>query len=144
MIRAATAGDVPALVDLEAACFGPDAWSAGLLADEIGGTHRMVLVEESDDVLVGYGSITVLGDVADLNRIAVAPSHRRLGLAVRLLEDLLGRASAGGAARMLLEVAEGNEPARALYDGAGFATISRRRGYYADGTDALVLQRDLP
>jgi ribosomal-protein-alanine N-acetyltransferase len=44
---------------------------------------------------------------------------------------------------MFLEVAEANAAARALYAAAGFAEVGRRRRYYADGGDALVLRRGL-
>jgi ribosomal-protein-alanine N-acetyltransferase len=48
-----------------------------------------------------------------------------------------------GAAAMFLEVSDRNLPARALYAAAGFAEVGRRRRYYADGSDALVLRRGL-
>ena len=32
-----------------------------------------------------------------------------------------------------------NEPAIQLYLGMGFERVGRRRGYYRDGTDALIL-----
>jgi ribosomal-protein-alanine N-acetyltransferase len=44
---------------------------------------------------------------------------------------------------MFLEVAERNGAARALYAAAGFAAAGRRRRYYPDGADALVLRRSL-
>ncbi|WP_431272740.1 hypothetical protein [Dankookia sp. P2] len=44
---------------------------------------------------------------------------------------------------MFLEVAAGNAAARGLYQGLGFAEVSRRRRYYPDGSDALVMRRDL-
>ncbi|MEN0075727.1 MAG: ribosomal-protein-alanine acetyltransferase, partial [Paracraurococcus sp.] len=62
----------------------------------------------------------------------------------RLLAAALAGAAAPGAAAMFLEVAAGNAPAQALYAGQGFAEVGRRRRYYADGSDALVLRRDLP
>ena len=52
-------------------------------------------------------------------------------------------AAARGAAAMFLEVSESNLAARALYEAGGFARAGLRRRYYADGTDALVLRRDL-
>jgi ribosomal-protein-alanine N-acetyltransferase len=55
----------------------------------------------------------------------------------------MAAAAAAGARDMHLEVSETNEAARALYAGAGFAVSGRRRGYYADGSDALVLRRAL-
>ena len=49
--------------------------------------------------------------------------------------------AAHGAERLILEVSAGNDAARALYRGAGFTEIGRRRAYYPDGSDALVLER---
>ena len=48
-----------------------------------------------------------------------------------------------GADRVLLEVAASNVAARELYRAHGYVEISRRRAYYADGDDALVLARAL-
>ena len=47
------------------------------------------------------------------------------------------------AERMMLEVSEANTAATALYLGHGFAVIDRRRRYYPDGTDALIMERPL-
>ena len=48
---------------------------------------------------------------------------------------------------VFLEVDEDNEPARRLYQRAGFREVGRRPGYYQQGRDraatALVLRRDL-
>jgi ribosomal-protein-alanine N-acetyltransferase len=44
---------------------------------------------------------------------------------------------------MFLEVSATNDAARRLYDGAGFVEVGRRPRYYADGTDAVLMQRAL-
>ena len=44
---------------------------------------------------------------------------------------------------MLLEVSAANGSAIAFYTAEGFAEIDRRRRYYRDGSDALVLRRQL-
>ena len=44
---------------------------------------------------------------------------------------------------MMLEVSAANEAALAFYLRRGFARISTRPRYYRDGSDALVLSRDL-
>ena len=58
------------------------------------------------------------------------------------------RAGRAGAARTLLEVAEGNMAARGLYAAEGFALVKRWPRYYCQpgGTaaTALVFARDLP
>jgi ribosomal-protein-alanine N-acetyltransferase len=87
------------------------------------------------------------GDEAEILTLATHPAHRRLGLARDRLAGFLVGATARGAARAYLDVAEDNAPARTLYEGAGFREVARRPAYYnsPDGTTVtgLVLVRDL-
>lgn len=142
MIRPATADDLDAVVALEQACFGAEAWSAGLVAGELASSSRVVLVHDEDGVQA-YGTIGVVADVADLHRIATHPRHQGRGVGRGLLDALLAAAREQRAARMLLEVAAPNEPARRLYERAGFTAIATRRRYYPSGADALVMERVL-
>jgi len=71
----------------------------------------------------------------DLQRIVVRPSHRRQGLARRLLA-----AVSPDAGRLLLEVSERNDAARAFYAAEGFTEVARRPHYYRDGSDAVVME----
>ena len=139
--RRATPADLPALVRLDADLFGPDAWSQASWADELAHPTRHVelLSDETGDLLA-YVVVRLVADVADLQRIAVAPSARRVGRARELLGAALVVARDRGCSRMLLEVAADNAPAIALYGAAGFEELHRRPGYYAAGRDALVLQ----
>ena len=70
---------------------------------------------------------------------------RRRGLAILLVRDFEARAAGRGAEECLLEVAETNAPARALYAGLGYVPAGRRPGYYrrpgAPPVDALVLRK---
>ncbi len=136
-VRPATAADVPAVARLDRELFGPEAWTEAQVAEELLGEHRRAWVV--GEPLVGYAVTRTLGDVTDLQRIAVHPDHRRHGLAGVLLA-----AAAADGHRMLLEVNAGNHGAVAFYSAAGFVEIDRRRRYYRDGSDALVLQRTPP
>ena len=53
---------------------------------------------------------------------------------------LLRRGRVRRGARMLLEVRADNTAALAFYAAEGFVEIARRRRYYRDGTDAVVLR----
>lgn len=145
MIREANDGDSSALAGLERELFGSQAWSAAALLGGQDGPQRSALVAtDQSDTVVGYVVTTVAGEVIDLLRIGVRPDHQRRGLGGILLAAALDEATAHPeAARMLLEVEETNAAALALYHGHAFAIIDRRRRYYADGTDALILQRQL-
>lgn len=140
--RAATRDDVDAVATLERACF-EDPWSADSVATELAAAGRIVRVVEVALGILGWSSTSVVAETADLLRVAVEPSVRGRGLGRVLVGDVLHRAAAAGAERVLLEVAEPNTAARALYAATGFREIHRRRRYYADGADALVLERVL-
>ena len=49
----------------------------------------------------------------------------------------------GAASTAMLEVRASNMAAVALYEQLGFQHVGRRKGYYADGEDALLMNRAL-
>ncbi len=136
-IRAATGEDLAAVHALEVELFGADAWSEQTVLATL--ARGRVLVAE-DEVLLGYVVLVDAGELADLERIGVRGDHQRAGLASALLDAALRDT---GPDRVLLEVRADNEPALAFYARAGFVEIDRRRRYYRDGTDALVLELNL-
>ncbi|HYC67181.1 GNAT family N-acetyltransferase [Brevundimonas sp.] len=103
-----------------------------------------VFAREAPD---GFILMRAVADEAEILTLAVRPSARRRGLGARLVGEGVLAAAARGAVRVLLEVAEDNAPARALYARAGFGEAGRRPDYYAgaDGArrDALLLALDL-
>ena len=145
MIRPATPSDGDALADLEAACQGPDAWSAGLVRDGVEGGLPTIryLVAQRDDRVVGYAVASFAGDIAELQRIGVAADARRSGIATMLLDEVVAEAPGTGANRLLLEVRDDNAGALAFYAARGFIEIDRRPRYYRDGTTAVVLRLPL-
>ena len=64
---------------------------------------------------------------------------RRRGFGRLLLATLLRAARDAGCERAFLEVREGNAPARALYEGAGFRPCGRRKDYYRLPTEDAIL-----
>lgn len=144
-IRAARPEDVADIARLEGECLGADAWSEGLVREGVTGALPTVvyLVAEVEQVVVGHAVASMAGDVAELQRIAVAPTHRRSGLATGLLDAVLAAAGRTAADRLLLEVREDNRGAVAFYARAGFTEIDRRPRYYADGSTAVVMRRGL-
>ena len=80
-------------------------------------------------------------DEAEILTLAVLPASRRRGLGAVLVETAAATATALGAGRMFLEVAEANGPARALYRAMEFERIGLRRNYYSPGLHAELLRR---
>ncbi|WP_240641459.1 ribosomal protein S18-alanine N-acetyltransferase [Nocardioides ferulae] len=141
LVRAAGPDDVAAVAASEAENLGADAWSEGLVAAGLAGDVPTVhyLVAEVGGSVVGHAVVSVVVDLSELQRIAVASAYRRHGVASALLAEVVTLARAGGADRLLLEVRENNAAAKSFYAAAGFVEVDRRPRYYADGTTAVVL-----
>ena len=126
----------------------PDPWSRDLLAGELDDTRsdRRWLVAldrlaEARPTVVGFGGVLRIVDEAHIMNLVVADSHRRRGLASRLLASLLLEVGDRGAISATLEVRAGNRAAVELYRRFGFEVAGRRPRYYPDGTDAEIMWR---
>lgn len=127
---------------LHASGFDPG-WSVAEMAALLGSQGVCALVLPDAGGPVGLAIIRTVADESELLTIAVPEERRGEGLGRRLLDAALSRARGAGAERMFLEVSERNAPAERLYRAAGFEPSGRRRGYYRDGSDALVMARSL-
>ncbi len=75
--------------------------------------------------------------------IDVAPEHRRAGLGRLLMQTAEQHLASGGCTSVMLEVGMSNLSAQAFYHRMGYHSTGRIPGYYADGTEALVMRRAL-
>lgn len=140
--------DLAALLEVERAS-QPLPWSEAQLLEEL--LHEDAIVSGAfvDGTLSGYAAWRATVDELWLLNLAVLPSHRRRGLGRLLVEEGEALARARGLSSLWLEVREGNEGARVLYESAGFVVVGRRPAYYrpltegAPREDALLMRRSL-
>ena len=142
-IRLMCSEDVSAIAELEKNCFS-DPWSENSIASELNNPLSCWLVAVEGDSLAGYvGSQTVL-DGSDMMNIAVAPAHRRKGIAEALVLALCEHLRDRSSVCLLLEVRASNAPAISLYEKLNFVQIGRRKNYYRNPKeDALILRKEL-
>ena len=146
-VRAATAGDVDAVVELERGIPELPHWAAAeyatyALQESAAGHRRLLLAETMDGELVGVAAAAVRPapmNVIEVESLGVAARSRRMGVARRLCEELLMWGRRLGAATAELEVRSRSEGAIALYASLGFIAMGQRRGYYDDPPDDAVL-----
>jgi ribosomal-protein-alanine acetyltransferase len=144
-IEPAAETDLDSIVALERESLGWDAWTEPLIREGLEGrlpTIRYLAARVADE-LAGYAVVSLVADVAELQRIAVAPAYRRTGVASALIEALVDLAADTEADRVLLEVREDNEAALGCYAQSGFVEIDRRPRYYRDGAAAVVMLKPL-
>jgi len=85
----------------------------------------------------------VVADELHLIHIATHPNARRRGAAQALMKTLLSHAPESKSRLVLLEVRRTNRAAVRLYRSFGFSAMGVRRGYYADGEDAIEMMLTL-
>jgi ribosomal-protein-alanine acetyltransferase len=142
-IRPATPADTARLAELERICFS-DPWSPAGLREMITATHTIGMVALIGEMIVGYAIARHAAGAGEILNLAVAPEHRREGVAAHLIDALLEGLRSRDVGEVYLEVRESNGPARALYRGKGFSVAGMRRAYYRHPTeDALVLRLPL-
>ncbi len=143
LIRQALQEDLHRCSWLEDSAFA-DPWPYDLLAYEF--THPrgfLLLATSNGEPASGYAAFRHGGGEAEMLRLAVNPGERRRGVARALVENGLQRLRQEKAQTCFLEVRKDNEGAIAFYQALGFTRVGRRRNYYRDGTDALVLSLPL-
>jgi ribosomal-protein-alanine N-acetyltransferase len=128
------------LAAIQAAAFPEgEAWSAAMVAAQLGQPGVFALLDEAGGMIV----IRVAADEAEILTLGVAPEARRGGVGAALVREACAEAASRGAGKLFLEVSARNAAARALYEGVGFEAVGRRRRYYADGADAVIMARVL-
>jgi ribosomal-protein-alanine N-acetyltransferase len=141
-LRAMQADDLAAVAEMERRCHATP-WSDRLFREELICDHAAIDLLWHADRRVGYVCCRQICDELHILKVTVEHAFRRRGLGRMLLDHVLQRACAAGCRRVFLEVRTGNTGAIALYSSFGFETVGRRKGYYPDGEDALVMERSL-
>lgn len=141
LIRDAAVTDIDRLEELEKECFSLP-WTREQLISQLPDDMHVFLIAELGGMAVGYVGMMHVVDEGYISNVAVAPEHRRRGIADALIAALITRCEALSLAFVTLEVRRGNAPAIALYEKHGFVPVGERRDYYElPREDALLMTK---
>lgn len=135
--------DMAELLAIEQACFPGDAFDEALFRRFAAKCAEFFLVARRGRKMIGYSLAEINGPDAELVSIAVAPEQRRRGVGEALLQATLRRLRRAGCRICRLSVRTTNTAAIRLYEKHGFRTFRRLRNYYADGSEALWMKKEL-
>ena len=135
-----TTAHLPRVAALERVCFPADPWSENLFRAALDDPRAAILLAEGESGgVLGYAVLFTVLDEGNLDNIAVAPEHRRQGIADALLGTVV-RFGREHLSTLTLEVRASNTPAISLYEKYGFLTVGRRKNYYdAPREDAILM-----
>lgn len=136
--------DVMAVMDDSFDARFGEAWTMSQCAGLLPLPGVWLTLARKDGEVLGFALARIVADEAELLLLAVRTAGQRRGIGRILLEQFEDEAAARGAARLHLEVREGNH-ALSLYEQAGFGLVGRRRDYYCgqkgERYDALTLAK---
>jgi ribosomal-protein-alanine N-acetyltransferase len=141
-IRPMVESDLPQVVQLEGSIF-PDPWRRESFAESLAEEHVGSWVVESQGRIIGYMVTLWVADEIHILNLAVNNNYRRQGLATHLLSTLERFAKGHQSKHFWLEVRSSNLPAQAFYAKHGFKHVGRRRHYYRNGEDALIMAKNI-
>ncbi|MBQ8804548.1 MAG: ribosomal protein S18-alanine N-acetyltransferase [Tyzzerella sp.] len=130
--------DVSGIAELERNIFS-DAWTSKSIAETIKQPQAFITVAEENGEIAGYCIIYYVLDEGEIARIAVNERWRRRGVGRRLFDYTCECCREKHVERLLLDVRESNESARAFYKNYGFEEDGIRKNFYAEPREHAVL-----
>lgn len=140
-IRRMEKSDVDDVVKLEALSYGEHHWSKESFYNELSNNlaHYYCAVDEEDNLLAYTGCWHIFEE-AHITTLSVHPDFRKLGIAQKLIFQMIDDCYKNKIKYITLEVRESNVPAISLYEKNGFKSIGTRKGYYQDNNEnALIM-----
>lgn len=142
MIRQAELSDIPVLLEIERASFtGPVQWDEESLRYEVG-RSRVFVWEAQGFVrpILGYACLSVKAHRGRLESVAVLPDTRKQGIGSDLITYVIGKVRDKGATHCDLEC---DTALVSFYMKFGFVVYGYYKGWYDDGSDGVLMRKDL-
>lgn len=131
-LREGGADDLDSVMEVMRSAFSElygEAWTRSQCAGILPMQGVRLTLARDGAAVVGFALHRVVADDAELLLLAVAPDRQGQGVGHRLLQYFIEDAKKNGAAKIHLEVRDGNNASR-FYEAAGFVPSHRRRNYY--------------
>lgn len=122
--------DAPAAAVIEKEIFS-EPWSEKSFAECAAAPSDIYIAARCDGKLVGYCGMWCVADEGQITNVAVSAAYRRMGIARRMLNELIERGIQAGCRAFTLEVRVSNEPAKKLYKELGFESAGIRKNFYS-------------
>jgi len=136
-----TEADLDQVMELEQAIF-PYPWRRSFFLSDINRPQGLSIVAEDEGIVLGY-AVAWGTDETHLANLAVSEDERGKGIGGRLLDAVTEFARRSKADSMYLEVRVSNTIARKFYAERGFVPTYLRKGYYENGEDAVIMEREV-
>lgn len=116
-------------------------WPVESYKSELAGSHNKYGIALKKAEKVGFIGYTQLFDEVEITTFGILKPFKNQGIGQSFLSAFIKQLKVEEIKTVFLEVREQNKVAIAVYERAGFETISLRKNYYHDPVDhALIMQ----
>ena len=143
-VRFAVLGDLARVLEIERGAGTAPHWGEAEYLRMVGGeavVRRCLLVADAAEEVVGFGVGKVVGELGELESVAVLEEARRRGVGGAVCRAVVEWCRDAGAVEVELEVRAGSLGAIRMYEGLGFVEVGRRVRYYEGPVEDAVLMR---
>ncbi len=123
---------------IEESCF-PIPWSKKAFCSELKNDNAYYFVALIDGKVVGYGGFWNIVNEGHITNIAVHENYRCQKVATKIVDNMIEVSEKLGITGLTLEVRVSNVVATKFYKGKGFVEEGRRKNYYENKEDAIIM-----
>jgi [ribosomal protein S18]-alanine N-acetyltransferase len=135
-----TVADLDEVLAIESVSY-PHPWKTVHFLDELNSPYSFPLVAMNPEgAVLGYLCPMLVLDEGHILNVAVGLPYRGKHVGKLLVEQVLTDCRARGASFVSLEVRVSNLAAITLYARLGFIETGRRKNYYENGEDAILME----
>ncbi len=133
--RAFLAQDIETVLAIENLVYKTP-WSKAKFTHSLNNPNTLALLILKDTQVIGYSIALCAADSADLLNICIHPDYQHQGLGNKLFAHQL---QVSNIKEIFIEVRTSNSSAFSFYEKLGFKPVDKRKKYYSDGEDAIIL-----
>lgn len=129
---------INAIYSIEKSCFS-EPWSIEGIKAELKNENARFMVAIKDGNVIGYAGMYNICSCGYVTNIAVILEYRRMGVARRLLKELIFCGINENMDFISLEVRKSNTAAIELYKSLGFKNVGMRRNFYTKPIENAII-----
>ena len=118
-------------------------WNINILKSELNNNNSLYFVAKEEKEIVGFVGALINVDFTEITNIVVKKDFRKLGIGKMLLEKIIEETKKINKEMICLEVNENNISAINLYKKYRFEEVGRRKKYYDQKDDAILMNLKL-
>ena len=120
-----------------------DFWNENIFRQELQNENSEYIVARLNNEIIGFAGIWISPVDIHITDIVVRKDKRNMKIGSNILEELIKLAETKERETLTLEVNEKNEIAQKLYLNYGFEKLGKRKKYYNNEDDAIIMTLNL-